>query len=140
MYLTTLVGPSKPSVKFQWWKHINTENIEMKMWTLKQTDNSIYQMSKCTLTTYLTLYKLIRSAADSFIFFFFFVCCFFLRKYGMTFHVNHLIHMKCQALFSVKNNLEKKIKMPSATILLAALRVKPLYEPQLQLMHLMVCA
>ena len=39
----------------------------------------------------------------------------------MTFHVNHLIHMKCQALFS--------LKVLSAVVLISALRVKDIFDP-----------
>ena len=31
----------------------------------------------------------------------------FQRKQGLTFHMNQMIHIKCQALFSLKNNLKK---------------------------------
>ena len=36
--------------------------------------------------------------------------------------MNHLIHMKCQALFSLKNT--KEIKMSSAAAVISILRVK----------------
>ena len=51
----------------------------------------------------------------------------------MTFHVNHLhwqmIHIKCQALFSHKNNNNKKyLKMLSAAILNGAFKIKETNE------------
>ena len=35
-----------------------------------------------------------------------------------------MIHMKCQALFSLKNNNNKKIKTPSAEVMISTFRVK----------------
>ena len=61
-------------------------------------------------------------AADIFILFLLF------NKKGLTLHVNFLlIHMKCQTLFSLKNNY---LRMSSAAILLGTLRVKLEMSPK----------
>ena len=70
----------------------------------------------------LTLKAPITTAADDNFFFFFFFF-FFFRENVLTFHVNCLLGMKCQDLFSLKN---KKINFECRLlqILLGALRVK----------------